>query len=236
MNIHYLQHVPFEDLGVIRNWATDREHSISVTKFFIDESIPNSDKLDWLIIMGGPMNVYEEKKYPWLINEKLFIEKVIKQNKIVIGICLGAQLIADVLGAKVYPNKEKEIGWFPISWTKEAKTSEAFNFVPDESLVFHWHGDTFDLPLGCQRIVKSDVCENQGFISKNEKVIALQFHMEITRNGVMELINNCSNELVSGKYIQRPEELLNNNEGFNKLNNLMFQFLDRLENYQTKRI
>ena len=119
MNIHYLQHVPFEDLGSIKNWAKIRGHRVTATRFYRAEPLPFLDELDWLIIMGGPMNIYEEDKYPWLGHEKRFIEEVIKTDKVVLGICLGAQLIADVLGVRIYENIHKEIGWFPIQLTSE---------------------------------------------------------------------------------------------------------------------
>lgn len=117
MRIHYLQHVPFEGLASIEQWATTKDYILSATKFYNGDTLPSVDHLDWVIVMGGPMNIYENDKYPWLTWEKHFIEEAIKKNKIVIGICLGSQLIADVLGSKVYKGQEKEIGWYPIQVT-----------------------------------------------------------------------------------------------------------------------
>ena len=135
-----------------------------------------------MIVMGGPMNIYEEKKYPWLLREKCFIEDATKTGKVVIGICLGAQIIADVLGANVYAGEHKEIGWFPIFRTKEAGESIVFRDFPSELEVFHWHGDSFDLPSGCIRLAESAACPNQAFIY-DERVVGLQFHLEVTRQG-----------------------------------------------------
>lgn len=164
MKIHYLQHVAFEGLGSIENWAKLQGHTLSATQLYQDESLPSLENIDFLLVMGGLMNIYEEDKYPWLINEKKFIEQAIKHDKIVLGSCLGSQLIADVLGAKVFPNLEPEIGWFPIEVTAAAQNSNIFNVLPKQLTVFHWHGDTFELPQGATRIAKSDGCHNQAFI------------------------------------------------------------------------
>lgn len=103
---------------------------------------------DWLIIMRGSMNIYEEEKYPWLAVEKKFIARTIESGKIVLGICLGSQLIADVLGGRVSRNKYRELGWFPVTLTKEAKDSPVFSALPARFNVFQWHGDTFKIPQG----------------------------------------------------------------------------------------
>src|SRR5271170_6697939 len=120
MRIHYFQHVPFEGLGCIAQWAAEKEHTVTATRFYLDEPAPNPGEIDWLVVMGGPMNIYEEAEYPWLAREKRFIGEAIRGGKTVIGICLGAQLIADVMGGPVTRNLEKEIGWFPIELTPEA--------------------------------------------------------------------------------------------------------------------
>src|SRR3990172_6021504 len=139
MNIHYFQHVPFEGLGCIEGWAQALGHHLSATRFFENEPLPEIEAIDWLVVMGGPMGAGDEDKYSWLPLEKIFIEKAIGQAKVVIGVCLGAQLIADVLGAKVYPNEYKEIGWFPIQITDEGQISSLFGFLPSQFNVFHLH-------------------------------------------------------------------------------------------------
>lgn len=136
MRLHYLQHVPFEGLGAIEGWAKSQDHSITMTRLFDQEPLPAVDDFDWLIVMGGPMNIYEEFRYPWLALQKLFIEECLKKDKFILGICLGAQLITYVLGAKVVKNPEKEIGWFPISLTEEAKEGSVFL---KESPPHLWH-------------------------------------------------------------------------------------------------
>ncbi|MBV9468373.1 MAG: type 1 glutamine amidotransferase, partial [Abitibacteriaceae bacterium] len=143
MRIHSFQHVPFEGLASIEAWATSRGHTLSASKFYNSEPLPQIEEIDWLIVMGGPMNIYEENKYPWLVPEKHFIKQAIDRQKPVLGICLGAQLIADVLGAKVTRNPSVEIGWFPIQLTAAALNSPLFSFLPSQFPVLHWHGDTF---------------------------------------------------------------------------------------------
>lgn len=227
MKIHYLQHVSFEGLASIEPWAKSKGHSLSATRFYNNEPLPNVEDIDWLVIMGGPMNIYEESKYPWLAQEKRFIEQAIENEKIILGICLGSQLIADALGAKVFPNQDKEIGWFPIELTSEAQISQVSNFLPNQFTVFHWHGDTFDLPDGATRIAKSEGCQNQAFIY-GEKVIALQFHLESTKGSVQEIIENCADEIVEGRYIQKPDEMLSQEDNFRQINEAMHGILDRL--------
>jgi GMP synthase-like glutamine amidotransferase len=227
MRLHFLQHAPFEDLGIIAGWANDKKIPVSRTAFFLNETLPNIDSFDFLVVMGGPMGVYDEDKYTWLTPEKEFIKEAILAGKAVLGICLGAQLIADVLGAKVYSNSNKEIGWFPVrkNTKSEAKDTHLFH---DEFYAFHWHGDTFDLPEGSIPIGESDACKNQGFIY-GERVMALQFHLETTPSSVENLIKNCGDELISGPYIQQAEKIREGNKYIPESNWLMYNALDYLE-------
>lgn len=225
MRIHYLQHVPFEGLASIEQWAIQQGNIISATQFYNGDTLPSVDDVDWVIVMGGSMNIYEDDKYPWLTSEKEFIAEAIKKNKIVIGICLGCQLIAYVLGSKVYKGQEKEIGWYPIQATKEAQNFPIFAFIPESFTVFHWHGDTFDLPPGAVRLAYSEICSNQAFIY-GEKVLGLQFHLESTKDSVRQIIENCASELVAGKYIQKPEEILARDDDFSKINTAMCHILE----------
>ena len=228
MRIHYFQHVPFEGLGCIEQWAVEKGHDLSVTKFHLDEAIPRLEEIDWLIVMGGPMNIYEEAEYPWLADEKQFIAQAIRGGKVVLGICLGAQLIADVLGGPVTRNAHKEIGWFPIELTAEAGASGLFDFLPSRLTVLHWHGDTFAVPPGAVRIARSEACENQAFVY-DARVVGLQFHIEFTRKSLDAILPNCAGELVRGKYIQTAEEMRRLGDGeFERINAAMRGLLNRL--------
>jgi len=226
MKIHYLQHVPFEGLGSIESWAKLRGHDVTCTKFHAHGSLPGANRFDWLIIMGGPMNVYQEERYPWLVDEKRFIEQAINEQKVVIGICLGAQLLAAVMGARIYANEHKEIGWFPVTKTSGAAQSRIFHDFPDEIEVFHWHGDTFDLPSGAIRTASSAGCENQAFVY-NDRVTGLQFHLESTAASVQQLVEHCGDELVGGRYIQSREQMLDSEARLRAINSTLNVLLDR---------
>ena len=157
MKLHWCQHVPFEGLGSIEKWANRSGHLLTSTQFYSGDRLPSVDAFDCLVIMGGPMNIYEEDKFPWLSDEKRFVRDAICSGKSVLGICLGAQLVADVLGAAIYPNTYREIGWFPVKRTAD---TEYDRFLPEEVEAFHWHGDTFDSPPGSIHLARSEACEN----------------------------------------------------------------------------
>lgn len=158
-----------------------------------------------MVILGGPMSAYDP--LPWLEEEKRFIDGAIREGKKVLGICLGAQLIADVLGAKVYPGPEKEIGWFPVTLSEAAQESRLFAEVPHEIIPLHWHGDTFDLPKGASRLASSELTPNQAF-SLGTTVLALQFHLEMRRKDAEAIVENCGHELKSSQFVQEAHQIL----------------------------
>ena len=205
MRAHYFQHVPFEGLGCITPWLEAAGYEVSCTRFFECPVLPDLKSIDLLVIMGGPMSVNDEAQYPWLLVEKQFIRDAIACGKPVLGICLGAQLIASASGAKIYPNAHREIGWFPIQAVDEGG-DDCFRFPPTET-VFHWHGETFDIPPGAVRIAKSEGCENQAF-QLGQSVIGLQFHLETSPDSLREIIAHCRHELVPSRYVQTEAEIL----------------------------
>jgi GMP synthase-like glutamine amidotransferase len=227
INVHYFQHVPFEGLGAIEGWATRSGHRLSCTRFCDGDPLPALEEVDWLVIMGGPMSVRDERAYPWLGREKRFIESAIRAGRVVLGVCLGAQLVADVLGAKVYANRFKEIGWFPIQRTAEAATTPIGSALPHEIEVFHWHGDTFDLPVDAVRLARSEGCDNQGFLYR-DRVVGLQFHLEVTKAGVKQLVARCAADLTDGPFVQQPELMLGDESRFSKVNDVLVRLLDQL--------
>ncbi len=227
--LHYIQHVPFETPGSILDWGHQKKIKVTSTKIYKDEGFPEVNDIDCLVVMGGPMGIYEEKEYRWLKNEKAFIEKVIKAEKGVVGICLGSQLLACVLGSKVTKNRHKEIGWYPIQMSAESE-KENLTFLPNKFTAFHWHGDTFELPQGASRIASSEGCENQGFIYN--KQVGLQFHLEVTRESLNEMVKNGRQELVPDRYIQSENEILGNTVHIPKNNNYMTKVLNRLMDFK----
>jgi GMP synthase-like glutamine amidotransferase len=222
MNLHYLQHVPFEGLGFIEEWATLRKMQITGTRLYADEAPPSPSSFDWLVIMGGSMGVHDHGECPWLGEEKAFIRETIAAGKTVLGICLGAQLIADVLGARVYPGPQKEIGWFPVR-----RAAEAPAWIPEELTAFHWHGDTFDLPDHAVRLASSDTCKNQGFVYR-DRVLGLQFHLESTRGSIEDLIQHCGDELTGDRHIQSALQIRAAYSNLGTINAAMSELLDNL--------
>jgi GMP synthase-like glutamine amidotransferase len=230
MRIHFIQHVHFESPGYLLEWATAQQHTISFTKIYESVTFPAADTMDLLVVMGGPMGVYEEDKYAWLTAEKAFIKAVIAAGTKVLGICLGAQLIAEVSGAKVYPNTEKEIGWWPIQKIINEKTLPLTASLPDEFMTFHWHGDTFDLPPGAVHLFATRVCHHQGFLL-NEQVAGLQFHMEATPALVEQMATHGQDELVTAPHIQSAQQMQEQSARYaasqqKQLETFVKQFLD----------
>jgi GMP synthase-like glutamine amidotransferase len=201
MHLHVFQHVPFEGIGSIQYWADSANLETHVTQFFRNEPLPPLPEVTHLIVMGGPMGANDDQRFPWLPDEKRYIRDAIDDGKAVMGICLGAQLIAAALGARVYQNPVPEIGWFPIHKSLEARSDENASFLPSSLTVFHWHGDTFDLPQGTCCLAHSAACPHQGFYI-DRRIVGLQFHLETTRKSLHDLIENCADEIVEGPFIQ----------------------------------
>ncbi|HXB95032.1 MAG TPA: hypothetical protein VNU70_07730 [Puia sp.] len=197
MRCHCLQHVSFETPGLLEDVFREKGYSLRTTALYRGESLPSTGDFDILIIMGGPMSVHDEDLFQWLPAEKELIAGAIQTGKKVLGICLGAQLIAEVAGARVYPNPEKEIGYWPVQWIDRPG---------DEELFFHWHGETFDLPPGAELLASSTACVNQAF-RMGDHVLGVQFHPEVTPGIIGAMIENEGHELVEGPFIQPAEQM-----------------------------
>lgn len=198
MIVQVLQHVEFEGLGSIEVWLSARDASVRYTRFFVDPELPARAAVDMVVVLGGPMSANDQRRYPWLRREKEFVNAAIRRGVPVVGVCLGAQIIASAMGQVVFPGRQKEIGWFPVEGIDSGE--DAFRF-PSSATVFHWHGETFDLPAGAVHLARSPACEQQAF-QVGCKVIGLQFHLETTPETVGAMVEHCGHELVDGEYIQ----------------------------------
>lgn len=229
MKLHYLQHVQFENPGTILTWAKEHNCIVTSTHFYDDGELPTQKDYDWLVVMGGPMNILDEENYPWLAREKIFIREAIDSGKVVIGICLGAQLIAHVIGGTVTKNPNLEIGWFPVTLSRNSRNSPIFSFFPQKPMVFQWHGDTFNnLPEDAICIAGNEACSHQAFMY-NERVFGFQFHLESTKKIIEDLVSNCENEMLPGVFVQSKEELSSHPEYIQQINEWMDMFLTQLE-------
>lgn len=228
MKIHCFQHVAFETPGSIVEWAHHHQHSINYTRFYEKLPVfPLINDVDFLLVLGGSMNVDEEPKYPWLREEKNFIGQAVSAGKKVMGICLGSQLIARALGSEVYPQAEKEIGFFPVQFTEEATQHPFFNHFTNPYMVFNWHGDTFHLPAGASLIASSHSCKNQLYLAGNN-VLGIQFHIEMNETVIIEMIHHDGDELnEKGRYIQTKEVIKNGYQYLAQNKNDLFRLLDK---------
>lgn len=233
LRIHYFQHEPFEGPGCIKDWADRENHVLSCTRFYNHERLPDLSEIDWLIVMGGPMGIYDEKEYPWLVEEKQYLKRAVDAGKVIMGICLGAQLLANAFGAKVTRAKYTEIGWFPIRKTEAGKRSSLLDGMPDRFTVFHWHGDQLAVPDGCLRLAESEACPNQLF-QFGDRVIGLQFHFEVTAASIREMLQDAGDELNgAGPFVQSESEVLNGLHYCDQNNKIMFSLLDKLNRLAT---
>lgn len=224
MRLHVLQHEVFEEPGYILEWARRKNFEISFTRFHMLECLPTHTAYDLLLIMGGPMSVHDEDRYPWLVDEKAFILEAIAQNKKIIGVCLGSQLLALALGSKVYRNRWKEIGFFEVFQTNQ--DHPLLDGLPHHFTAFHWHGDTYDLPARCQLLYRSEACENQAFIWNNQ-ILGLQFHLEVTPDLLQLFLDNADDELKEkSPYIQSASEMLQKASLLKEANRVLERMLD----------
>lgn len=252
LRIHALLHNHINILGSIEHWIKRNGHKLTLTQFAEDlvgdNALPDQDSFDWLIVMGGPMGVYDTDKFPWLKVEKQFITEAIKAGKTVIGMCLGAQLLAEGLGANVGKIDIKEIGWTQLTLTEPGVRHPLLKGVPHQFTTFHWHGDGFDLPDDATSLATSEHWPNQGFIYQTDNhkqlgswLIGWQCHFEVTPVSLQTMINEGKgiSEQDMRQYpttVQSPAYILENTAQFATDNNAYFDtILDNLvSSYKVK--
>lgn len=224
MRVHWLQHADFEELGCIAPWLAARGIVPTHTRLYAGETLPSAESFDWLIVMGGPMNIYEYARHPWLRAEKDLIRDAHARGRKLLGICLGAQLIADVLGGPVTRNAAPEIGWFPLHLEPAASGSKFFDDFQSQFTAFHWHGDTFAIPPGARSLMRSAACAHQAY-EVDGRVAAIQFHLEVTAANARVWFEH--ERPAPARYVQRPEDILADIGRFAENNRLMFRLLEK---------
>jgi GMP synthase (glutamine-hydrolysing) len=225
MNIAVLQHAACEGPGDIGAWAQERGHAVTVHHLYLGDALPEIEAFDLLVVMGGEMNIYQHRDYPWLKPESALIRTALAAGRRMVGICLGAQLIADALGARVTQNPVYEIGWWPVTFTPEGRA--AYAALPARATVLHWHGDTFELPPGALRLARSEGCGEQGFVIAG-KCLGLQFHLEMDPALVKSTVEGSTGTWPTGPFVQNGAQILRNAETYHETNRrFLFGLLDR---------
>jgi GMP synthase-like glutamine amidotransferase len=200
IQIYSLEHAPHEDPVYITQWLYDRQIILHPVRLYLGDHFPDLNDVGILLIMGGFINIYDEDDFPWLVQEKLFIKAVIDAGKPVLGICLGGQLVSDILGGRVTKASVPEYGWHTTSRVCSAvdrkwiSSSQGSGIFPDKIEVFEWHQDTFSIPPGAVRIYASDLCENQAYVYR-DRIIGLQFHPEMDDPTIRDFLVHSSPEL-----------------------------------------
>lgn len=232
MRLAVLQHVPFEGPANIANWALSRNVALHIHHVY-KSALPDLETFDALVVLGGPMGVHQEAIYPWLCQEKRWIKEVIASGKKILGICLGAQLLAEAMGASIAAMGYREIGWHPLFWKEEALALPFFSGFPPSHKVLHWHGDRFALPPDSIHLVSSRAFLEQGFLSANHRVLGLQFHLEWDLPTLEALIKHAKADLEPGPFTDHPENMSSQAGLFAENQRLLQNLLDRFFCRQT---
>ena len=231
MKIHIVMHESFESPAAIEIWAKKKGFDITYTRQYVGDTFPEECDFDFLVVMGGPQSpatTLEECPHYDAKKEIAFIKKAIDQNKILLGVCLGAQLIGEALGGKFGHSPSREIGVFPITLTEDGKQDPIIGNFPEKFLVEHWHGDMPGLTPEAKILATSEGCPRQ-IVRYTPKIYGFQCHFEFTPKAIEGMIENNAHELEEYKdlpYIETAEKLRKNN--YNEMNNLLFNFLDKI--------
>ncbi|MGC4233664.1 MAG: type 1 glutamine amidotransferase [Niabella sp.] len=232
MNIHFVQHETFEAPGAYLEWAKEKDYNITFSKVYENQPLPETiEHIDLLIVMGGPQSpatTQEECPHFNAKAEMALIQKCVQAGKAVVGVCLGAQLIGEALGAKFGHSPEKEIGVFPIQLTEAGLKDEKINYFGSVLAVGHWHSDMPGLTPQSKVLAASAGCPRQ-IIAYSSLVYGFQCHMELTPDVVELLIAEEEDFLTNNtkyRFVQKPDDIRSYN--YTEMNNKLFQFLDKL--------
>jgi GMP synthase-like glutamine amidotransferase len=187
IRIHTLEHDDWNfDRTNITRWADHKGYRLASTYVFTAKPLPKLDEFDWLMVMGGSQHAWEEDINPWLAPEKEYVKEALAAGKVVIGICFGAQVLAEALGGNLFTNGQREVGWYEVGLNEDGRRSFLFRNLPERFVTFHWHSDHYSLPPNCLRLASSPPTENQVFVKPGQPVVGIQFHPEYTRRMVLE--------------------------------------------------
>lgn len=226
-----IRHVSHEGLGIMKR-PIERDSAVEYIDIFRGASVPSSiDGYDGLVVLGGPMGVYEDDRYPFIKPELKLIEDALKKRIPLLGICLGSQLLAKAAGSRVYKGNAKEIGWHDVTLTEDADNDWLFLGFPDRFRAFHWHGDTFEVPQGALMLASSALFPNQ-VIKVGPAAYGIQFHLEVTEQMIREWIAVNDEELASLKGVVDPkaviEETPSRIEALNRLGSALASRFSRM--------
>jgi len=229
MRIQLIEHDPQDFSRTnISLWAADKGHRVNQIYVCNNEELPPMDSFDWLMVMGGSQHAWDAEGNSWLEKEKDFVNEALTADKIILGICFGAQLLAEALGGKLFPNSHKEIGWHEVSLNREGQESFLFQNISPAFVTFHWHSDHFSLPPGCTRLACSQATENQAFMDKDRPLVGLQFHPEYTRQMVTYYAREHSQDWTSDDYVSTKDEVLARTEEIPDTYRLMETLLNNM--------
>jgi GMP synthase (glutamine-hydrolysing) len=233
------QHDPLEGPGVFAEILDKQKTKFRIVRLFQGE-MPNDDweRISALLILGGAMKTGDEERYPFLRWEKTIIRAAIQDEIPILGICLGAQLIAAARGSNVYSGPVKEFGWHPVSITAHGQLDSLLGYLPERPIVFHWRAEGFDLPAGALRLASTFYYKNQAFrIGKT--VYGLQFHLEVTPQMIARWIEERSNELAEVPYTFPDKLVADTQTYFPALKyyaeRVLAEFLRRIPNARKRR-
>ena len=225
MKIQFVLHADFEQPGAIATWASQKGFEAKYCRPFAGEAVPRVSTFDWLVVMGGPQSPLKLETYPYLKAEIELIKQAISADKTVLGLCLGAQLIGEALGASTERSPHKEVGVFPTRLTEEGLLDPLLQDFQREFPVVHWHNDMPGLTEESKVLAVSEGCPRQ-IVKYSQKVYGFQCHPEPDLEDIKEMIKHCESDLAPGRYIQSKEDIVA--ADFSSINKLTHHFLDGL--------